>query len=70
MSIYWPDNATFYDGEVIGFDNVTLRHHVMYDSGDQEHLILDTAKVPLSARSLPALDISPGNAASVQIPLP
>lgn len=45
MSIYWPDNSTFYVGEVIGFDNVTGRHHVLYDSGDQEHLALDAAKV-------------------------
>ncbi|BDA40778.1 probable DNA mismatch repair protein MSH6 at C-terminar half [Coccomyxa sp. Obi] len=45
VSIYWPDNSTFYVGEVIGFDNVTGRHHVLYDNGDQEHLALNAAKV-------------------------
>lgn len=52
MSIYWPDNNTFYDGKVIGYDNVTARHHVLYDSGDQEHVTLGTAKVPPSAHSV------------------
>ncbi len=51
MSIYWPDNSTFYVGEVTGFDNVTGRHHVLYDSGDQEHLALDAAKVPQTPHS-------------------
>lgn len=47
VSIYWPENSTFYDGQVVGLDNVTGRHHVLYDSGDQEHVALETVKVRL-----------------------
>lgn len=52
VGIYWPDNSTFYTGLVVGFDNVSGRHHVFYDSGDQEHVSLEDVKVgsPQSVR--------------------
>jgi hypothetical protein len=43
--VYWPDDSTFYTGEIVGFDNVSGRHHILYDSGDQEHVALAAVKV-------------------------
>ncbi len=45
VAVYWPEDSTLHDGEIIGFDNVTLRHHVRYDGGDQEHVLLEAVKV-------------------------
>ena len=45
VAVYWPDDSTLHDGEIVGYDNVSLRHHVRYDCGDQEHVSLNTTKV-------------------------
>lgn len=43
--MYWPEDSTLHDGEIVGYDNVSLRHHVRYDCGDQEHVALKDTKV-------------------------
>ena len=43
--MYWPEGSTLFEGEIVGYDNVTERHHVRYDSGEHEHIALDAAKV-------------------------
>ena len=45
VAVYWPEDSTLHDGEIVGYDNLSLRHHVRYDCGDQEHLTLDATKV-------------------------
>ena len=45
MAVYWPEDSTLHDGEIVGYDNVSLRHHVRYDCGDQEHVTLKGTKV-------------------------
>ena len=45
VAVYWPDDSTLHDGEIVGYDNVSLRHHVRYDCGDQEHVALNATKV-------------------------
>ena len=45
VGTYWADSATFYEGEVVGYDNASGRHHLVYDSGEQEHVLLTSVKV-------------------------
>ena len=45
MAVYWPEGSTLFEGEIVGYDNVTGRHHVRYDSGDHEHVSLEAVKV-------------------------
>ncbi len=45
VAVYWPEDSTLHDGEIVGFDNVSLRHHVRYDCGDQEHVALSATRV-------------------------
>lgn len=45
VGTYWPESATFYEGEVVGYDNASGRHHLVYDSGEQEHVHLASIKV-------------------------
>ncbi len=52
VAVYWPEESTLHDGEIIGFDNVSLRHHVRYDSGDHEHVSLDATKASCACCSL------------------
>jgi len=52
VAVYWPEESTLHDGEIIGFDNVSLRHHVRYDSGDHEHVSLDATKASCACSSL------------------
>lgn len=47
VAVYWREDSTLYEGEIIAFDNITLRHHIRYDSGDHEHVLLDAVKVYL-----------------------
>ncbi|CAL5225630.1 g8486 [Coccomyxa viridis] len=58
VAVYWPEDSTLHDGEIVGYDNLSLRHHVRYDCGDQEHLTLDATKVcwimPPSASTAPS----------------
>ena len=44
VAVYWPEGSTLYEGEIVGYDNVTGRHHVRYDSGDHEHVSLDAVR--------------------------
>ena len=48
VAVYWPEHSTLHDGEIIGFDNVTLRHHARYDGGGHEHVSLEAVKVSSS----------------------
>ncbi len=45
LGVYWPASATFCEGEVVGYDNISGRHQLLYDSREQEHVALDSVKV-------------------------
>lgn len=45
VGVYLPESAAFAEGEVLGCCNLSGRHHLMYDSGEQEHVLLSCVKV-------------------------
>lgn len=45
VGTYWAESAAFYEGEVVGYDNASGRHHLVYDGGEQEHVLLTSVKV-------------------------
>ncbi|GJP54724.1 hypothetical protein CLOM_g13774 [Closterium sp. NIES-68] len=40
VQLWWPLEQRFFSGTVIGFDPATMKHHVRYDDGDEEHVVL------------------------------
>ncbi|XP_009802433.1 histone-lysine N-methyltransferase ATX2-like [Nicotiana sylvestris] len=46
--VYWPLDADWYSGRVIGYNSETERHHVKYVDGDEEHLLLSNERVKFS----------------------
>ncbi|KAJ9178448.1 hypothetical protein P3X46_010328 [Hevea brasiliensis] len=43
--VYWPLDADWYSGRVVGYTSETKRHHVEYEDGDKEDLILSNEKI-------------------------
>jgi hypothetical protein len=40
LRVHWPDEMEWFAGQVMHFDAETGRHHVVYDDGDSEELLL------------------------------
>lgn len=40
IAVYWKSNQAFYTGTVQAFDAAMSRHHVLYNSSDEEYLLL------------------------------
>ncbi|KAI5057949.1 hypothetical protein GOP47_0027964 [Adiantum capillus-veneris] len=45
--VYWPDDKDWYTGIIRGYDAEVGTHHVFYDDGDKEDLILSKERVRL-----------------------
>ncbi|KAK4341469.1 hypothetical protein RND71_039970 [Anisodus tanguticus] len=45
---YWPLDADWYTGRIIGYNSETGRHHVRYVDGDEEHLLLSNERIKFS----------------------
>ncbi|XP_060181088.1 histone-lysine N-methyltransferase ATX2-like [Lycium barbarum] len=45
---YWPLDADWYTGRIIGYNSETGRHHVKYVDGDEEHLLLSNERIKFS----------------------
>ncbi|XP_022150376.1 histone-lysine N-methyltransferase ATX2 isoform X2 [Momordica charantia] len=60
--IYWPLDADWYSGRVVGYDSETNRHHIEYEDGDKEDLILSNEKVKfyISGEEMQSLNLSFG----------
>ncbi|GAY48864.1 hypothetical protein CUMW_114940 [Citrus unshiu] len=43
--VYWPLDADWYSGCVVGYDSESNRHHVKYVDGDEEDLILSNERI-------------------------
>ncbi|KAK6255362.1 hypothetical protein SCA6_016667 [Theobroma cacao] len=43
--VFWPLDADWYSGRVVGYNAETNRHHVEYEDGDEEDLILSIEKL-------------------------
>ncbi|XP_050258287.1 histone-lysine N-methyltransferase ATX2 isoform X1 [Quercus robur] len=43
--VYWPLDADWYSGRVVGYTPESNRHHVEYEDSDKEELILSNEKV-------------------------
>nr|XP_016509696.1 PREDICTED: uncharacterized protein LOC107827136 [Nicotiana tabacum] len=46
--VYWPLDADWYSGRVIGYNSETGQHYVKYVDGDEEHLLLSNERVKFS----------------------
>ncbi|KAK7273149.1 hypothetical protein RIF29_14196 [Crotalaria pallida] len=58
--VYWPMDDKSYSGYVKGYDTVTKIHHVTYDDGDEENLILskENVKFHISRDEMKRLNLS------------
>ncbi|XP_039054780.1 histone-lysine N-methyltransferase ATX2-like [Hibiscus syriacus] len=43
--VFWPLDADWYSGRVVGYNSETNRHHVEYEDGDTEDLMLSNEKL-------------------------
>ncbi|KAG8369538.1 hypothetical protein BUALT_Bualt14G0023900 [Buddleja alternifolia] len=43
--VYWPLDGSWYSGHVVGYDSDTGRHHVKYEDGEEENLILSNERI-------------------------
>ncbi|KAK8510354.1 hypothetical protein V6N12_011725 [Hibiscus sabdariffa] len=43
--VFWPLDADWYPGRVVGYNSETNRHHVEYEDGDKEYLMLSNEKL-------------------------
>ncbi|KAJ4841207.1 hypothetical protein Tsubulata_043984 [Turnera subulata] len=60
LQVYWPLDADWYCGRVLGYNPETNRHNVEYVDGDKEELILSNEKVKfcISREEMERLDLS------------
>ena len=40
LKVHWPDEMQWFAGQVAHFDEVSGKHHIIYDDGDSEELVL------------------------------
>ncbi|GFQ04380.1 histone-lysine n-methyltransferase atx2 [Phtheirospermum japonicum] len=43
--VYWPLDANWYSGHIVGYSSETGRHHVKYEDEEEENLILSNERV-------------------------
>lgn len=45
IAVYWRDDRTFYEGEVVEYDNGTGKHRVRYNDGENEWVSLRNERI-------------------------
>ncbi|XP_020591752.1 histone-lysine N-methyltransferase TRX1-like [Phalaenopsis equestris] len=50
--VFWPLDDGWYKGSVVSYDSDSLRHHVKYNDGDEEHLVLVHEKIQFHVSSM------------------
>ncbi|MED6138307.1 hypothetical protein PIB30_073073, partial [Stylosanthes scabra] len=62
--VFWPMDIKWYAGHVKGYDMETKIHHVKYDDGEEENLILsnENVKFHISREEMKRLNLSYGKA--------
>ncbi|KAG6422852.1 hypothetical protein SASPL_113234 [Salvia splendens] len=43
--VYWPLDASWYSGHITGYNYETRRHHLKYEDGEQEDLVLSKERI-------------------------
>ncbi|KAL6571201.1 hypothetical protein OROHE_002844 [Orobanche hederae] len=43
--VYWPLDASWYSGHIVGYNSETGRHHVKYEDDEEENLILSNERL-------------------------
>ncbi|KAI3459724.1 hypothetical protein Pfo_016387 [Paulownia fortunei] len=43
--VYWPLDASWYSGHIVGYNSETGRHHVKYQDEEEENLILSNERI-------------------------
>lgn len=58
--VYWPLDANSYSGRIVGYNSDTNKHHVEYEDGDEEDLILSNERVKfyISQEEMESLNLS------------
>jgi hypothetical protein len=45
IAVYWRDDRTFYEGEIVEYDNGTGKHRVRYNDGENEWVSLRNERI-------------------------
>ncbi|KAL6191383.1 hypothetical protein ACLB2K_037774 [Fragaria x ananassa] len=58
--VYWPLDANSYTGRIVGYNSDSNKHHVEYEDGDEEDLVLSNEKVKfyISREEMESLNLS------------
>ncbi|KAL6970849.1 hypothetical protein U1Q18_030531 [Sarracenia purpurea var. burkii] len=43
--VFWPLDDDWYQGRVVGYNAETGRHHISYEDGDQEYIVLSNERI-------------------------
>ena len=67
LRCYWPAEQAFFEGHVSSFDAATGLHHIVYDDGDSESLLLAAERFewvhPCAPAAAPAAPTAPADLA-------
>ncbi|KAG0491118.1 hypothetical protein HPP92_007981 [Vanilla planifolia] len=60
--VFWPLDDDWYTGCVVAYDSATRRHHIKYNDGDAEHVLLMNEKIRfhISFREIQLLNLKLG----------
>jgi hypothetical protein len=59
LKVHWPDEMEWFAGHVSHFDELSGKHHVVYDDGDSEELFLAAERFEwLQASHTPAVKLA------------
>ncbi|XP_004298031.1 PREDICTED: histone-lysine N-methyltransferase ATX2-like [Fragaria vesca subsp. vesca] len=58
--VYWPLDANSYSGRIVGYNSDSNKHHVEYEDGDEEDLVISNEKVKfyISREEMESLNLS------------
>ncbi|KAM1270596.1 hypothetical protein ACFX13_032479 [Malus domestica] len=58
--VYWPLDADWYSGRIVGYNSDTNRHHIEYEDADEEDLLLSSERLKfyISREEMESLNLS------------
>ncbi|CAN6725527.1 unnamed protein product [Malus baccata var. baccata] len=58
--VYWPLDADWYSGRIVGYNSDTHRHHIEYEDADEEDLLLSSERIKfyISREEMESLSLS------------
>lgn len=63
LKVHWPDEMAWFAGHISHFDEASGKHHIVYDDGDSEELVLAAERFEwIQATYTPAAKVAPPHA--------